>query len=80
MQFRFIMILSTQGYNYLSYPTLHCKGWSTNVSKYKLTRIGQPNQLIQVKSFISVFLTNLITYFIESNNLCHKSSLAKHSD
>ncbi len=50
------MILCAQGYNSLSYPTLHYKVWNTNVSKYKLIRICQPNQLIQVKSFISVFL------------------------
>ncbi len=62
MQVKFIMILSAQGYNSLSYPTLYYEVWSTNVSKYKLIRIGQPDQLIQVKSFISVFLTNLVTF------------------
>ncbi len=56
MQFNFIMILYAQGYNSLSYPTLYYEVWSTNVSKYKPIQIGQPDQLIQVKFFISVFL------------------------
>ncbi len=38
----------------------------------------QPDQLIQVKSFISVFLSNLITFeyctFLGQNILCRKSS------
>ncbi len=52
MQVRFIMILHAQGYNAQSYQTLHYEVWSTNVSKYKMIQIGQPDQLIQVKSFI----------------------------
>ncbi len=59
MQLRFIMILHARRYNNLSYSTLHHEVWSTNVFKYKLIRIGQPDQLIEVKLFISVFLTNL---------------------
>ncbi len=49
------MILCAQGYNFLSYPTFNYKIWSTNMSKYKPIQIGQPDQLIQVKLFISVF-------------------------
>ncbi len=45
------MIWSTLGYNSLNYLMLHYKVWSTDMSKYKLIRIGQPGQLIQVKSF-----------------------------
>ncbi len=42
-----------KGYVSLSYLPLHCEVWSTNVSKYKLIRIGQRNQLIQVnQSFL----------------------------
>ncbi len=59
---RFIMILRARGYNSLSYPTLHYKVWSTNVSKCKPIQIGQPDQLIQVKSFLSVCLNNLVTF------------------
>ncbi len=60
MQVRFIMILHARWYNYLRYTTLHYNGRSTNVSKYKPIRIGKPDQLIQVRSFISVFLANLV--------------------
>ncbi len=56
MQVRFYMILHAHGYNSLSYLTLNEEVWSANVSKYKLIRICQPDQLIQVKSFIPVFL------------------------
>ncbi len=62
MQGRFLMILSAQGYNSLSYPTLNYVVWSKNMSKYKPIRIGQPHQLIQFKSFIYVFLTHLVTF------------------
>ncbi len=37
---------AAQGYNNLSYSTLHHEVWSTNVFKYKPIWIGQPNQLI----------------------------------
>ncbi len=57
MQVRFIIILHVWWYNSLSHATLHYEGWSTNVSKCKSIQIGQPDQLFQVKSFITVFLS-----------------------
>ncbi len=47
------------------------------MSEYKLIKIDQPDQLIQIKLNISVFLLNqsgniLIPYFAGSN-ICHKS-------
>ncbi len=63
MQFRFIMILHVHVYKYLSYLTFHDNVWSTNVFKYNLIRIGNPDQLIQVKTFISVFLVNFVSFF-----------------
>ncbi len=57
MQVRFSMILCAHGYYSLNYLTLHCKVWNTNVYKYKLFRsTHEPDQLIHVKSFISVIL------------------------
>ncbi len=56
MQVRFTMILHARKYNSQSYMTLHYEVWGTNLSKYKPIEFGQPDQLIQVKSFISVFL------------------------
>ncbi len=75
MQVRFIMILHAWVYNSLSYPTLHMT-FGIYVSKYKPFWIGQLNQLIQVKSFISVFLVLL---FSQSDNITiHNAIDPKH--
>ncbi len=64
MQVRFIMILHAQGYNSLNYPTLYYEVWNINVSKYNPFQIGQPGQLIQVRSFIHA-LISVFLVFIE---------------
>ncbi len=56
MQIRFMMILHVCRCNSQTHPNLHYEVWSTNLSNYKPIWICQPDELVQVKSFISVFL------------------------
>ncbi len=74
MQVRFIIILRTRGYNSLNYSTLHISKFgeqtclNTNRSEHAELG-GQPDQLIQFKSFISVFLVEFSEALMSNQEL-----------
>ncbi len=49
-------------FNSLSYLTLHDEVCSTKCLNINWSEFGQPDQLMQVKSFIYVFLANLESF------------------